>query len=92
MLKEEPLAAKYAAKDYLTQPGQAKLDPQQDSEVLFCKYFLKILLPAANGEMNNQRYYDENKYWLMDEVERYMKSNQEQINEKVAEEKKVKEE
>ena len=44
MLKEEPLAAKYAAKDYLTQPGNAKLDPQQDSEVL---------LPAANGEMNN---------------------------------------
>ena len=43
MLKEEPLSAKYASKDYLTQPGQACLDPAQgDAEGL---------LACADAEM-----------------------------------------
>lgn len=66
MLKEEPISAKFGVKDYLTQPGAARLDPTQDSE---------RLLTCADSEMQQPKFYEENKYWLMDEVEKYMKSN-----------------
>ena len=73
MLKEEPLSAKYGAQDYLTQPGQARLEPAQgDAE---------RLLACADKEMQQPQFYEDNKYWLMDEVERYMRSNQEQLKE-----------
>ena len=72
MLKEEPISAKYGAKDYLTQPGAARLDLAHDSE---------RLLACADSEMQQPQFYDDNKYWLMDEVEKYMKSNQEQVKE-----------
>ena len=73
MMKEEPLSAKYSSKDYLTQPGQARLDPAQgDAE---------RLLACADTEMQQPEFYEDNKYWLMDEVEKYMKSNHEQIQE-----------
>ena len=42
MLQEEPLSAKYGAKDYLTQPGAAKFDPQADAD---------RLLACADSEM-----------------------------------------
>lgn len=42
MLKEEPISAKYGAKDYLTQPGAARLDQAHDSE---------RLLACADSEM-----------------------------------------
>lgn len=66
MLKEEPQSAKYGAKDYLTRPGLAKLDPTLDSETL---------LPCIDSEMQQPKFYDDNQYWLMDEVEKYMKVN-----------------
>ena len=72
MLKEEPLSAKYGSKDYLTQPGNARLDTAQDSE---------RLLTCIDNEMQQPAFYDDNKYWLIDEVEKYMKANQEQIAE-----------
>ena len=67
MLREEPISAKYGAKDYLTQPGQARLDPAHDSD---------RLLACADSEMQQPKFYEDNKYWLMDEVDRYMKANQ----------------
>ena len=72
MLKEEPLSAKYGSKDYLTQPGNARLDTAQDSE---------RLLTCIDNEMQMPAFYEDNKYWLIDEVEKYMKANQEQIAE-----------
>lgn len=48
----------------------AKLDPTIDQE---------ILLPCADTEMQQPKFYEENKYWLMAEVEKYMKGNQERI-------------
>ena len=51
MLKEEPLSAKYGAKDYLTRPGFAKLDPTTDSDTL---------LPCIDSEMQQPKFYDDN--------------------------------
>ena len=40
--------------------------------------------------MQQPKFYDDNKYWLMEEVDRYMNTNQEQIKEqqRIAEEEK----
>ena len=31
--------------------------------------------------MQQPKFYEDNKYWLMDEVKRFLKSNQEQVRE-----------
>ena len=65
-LKDEPLSAKYGSKDYHTQPGASRLDASQDAE---------RLLICADSEMQKPAFYEDNKYWLMDEVEKYMNTN-----------------
>lgn len=61
------MSAKYGARDYMTQPGAARLDPTADAD---------RLLACADTEMQQPKFYDDNKYWLMDEVDRYMQTNQ----------------
>jgi hypothetical protein len=34
------------------------------------------LIPNGDIEMQKSQFYDENKYWLMDEVDKYMSLNQ----------------
>ena len=65
MLQEEPFASKYSANAYQTKPGLAKLDPAKDS----------ILMPNGDAEMQKKEFYEDNKYWLLEEVDKYMDKN-----------------
>ena len=65
MLKEEPHSSKYSSNQYQTKPGKAKLEPDMAN-----------LIPNGDIEMQKSQFYDENKYWLMDEVDKYMSLNQ----------------
>ena len=40
------------------------------------------LIPNGDIEMQSSKFYDENKYWLMDEVDKYMTLNQRQIDDR----------
>ena len=50
------------------------MDPAQGDDA-------EKLLACADAEMQKPQFYEDNKYWLMTEVEKYMKSNHEQIQE-----------
>jgi hypothetical protein len=64
MLSEEPLSALYSAAQYQTRPGQARLDPERET-----------LVPFGDLESQKPKFYEDNKYWLLDEVEKYMSVN-----------------
>ena len=71
MLQEEPIASKYTTSAYLTKPGLAKLDPAKDS----------ILMPNGDAEMQKPKFYEDNKYWLVDEVDKYLTKNKSDVKE-----------
>ncbi len=71
MLQDEPISSKYQSSAYLTKQGKAKIDPD----------FGNLML-NGDAEMQNPQFYDDNKYWLMDEVEKYMDENKRQIEER----------
>ena len=69
MLQEEPIASKYSANAYQTKPGLAKLDPAKDG----------ILMPNGDVEMQKPQFYEDNKYWLVEEVDKYLDKNKSDI-------------
>ena len=71
MLQEEPIASKYSANAYQTKPGLAKLDPAKDG----------ILIPNGDAEMQKPQFYEDNKYWLVEEVDKYLDKNASDIKE-----------
>ena len=65
MLQQEPQSSKYGTGAYRTKPGLAKLDPTKDS----------ILMPSGDSEMQKPKFYEDNRYWIIDEVDKYQAKN-----------------
>ena len=71
MLQDEPIASMYSANAYQTKPGLAKLDAAKDG----------ILMPSGDAEMQKPQFYEDNKYWLVEEVDKYLDKNASDIKE-----------